>query len=125
MIVTPDTPTMYRRVGGGAAIKVVVDQLYTWILLDEELAPYFAGVAVESLKRHMAALLAQVLGGPQEYGGRDLTEAHRTLAITPAHYARVVDLALAALFLAHAPRDIVAAVEETLIAVRPQVLGAA
>ena len=34
----------------------------------------------------------------------------------------VVDLALAALFLAHAPRDIVAAVEDTLSAVKPDIV---
>ncbi|WP_327001511.1 group 1 truncated hemoglobin [Dactylosporangium sp. NBC_01737] len=114
--------SMYSRVGGGPAVKHVVDQLYTWILSDEELSPYFATVTVESLKRHMAALLAQVLGGPAEYGGRELGEAHRGLGITDAHYTRVVDLALAALFLAHAPRDIVAAVEDTLSAVKADIV---
>jgi hemoglobin len=116
--------TMYVRVGGGPAIKQVVDQLYTWILADDQLSPYFERVTVESLKRHMAALLAQVLGGPAEYGGRDLGFAHTGLNITPEHYTRVVDLALASLFLAHAPREIVTAVEETLEAVRPQIVGA-
>ncbi|GAB3839269.1 hypothetical protein GCM10027610_044700 [Dactylosporangium cerinum] len=115
---------MYARVGGGPAIKHVVDQLYTWILTDKELSPYFATVTVESLKRHMAALLAQVLGGPADYDGRSLLDAHRGLAITDAHYTRVVDLALAALFLAHAPRDVVAAVEDTLAAVKPDIVAA-
>ena len=115
--------SMYSRVGGGPAIKQVVDQVYTWILVDEQLSPYFAGVTVESLKRHMAALLAQVLGGPQEYTGRELGESHRGLGITGAHYTRVVDLVLAALFLAHAPRDVVAAVEETLAAVKADIVA--
>lgn len=115
--------SMYARVGGGPAIKHVVDQLYTWILTDEELSPYFERVTVESLKRHMAALLAQVLGGPAEYTGRELGESHRGFGITDAHYTRVVDLALAALFLAHAPRDVVAAVEDTLLSVKPDILG--
>lgn len=115
---------MYSRVRGGPAIKQVVHQLYAWILADEQLNPYFEGVTAESLKRHMAALLAQVLGGPQEHGGRDLGEAHHGLGITDEHYTRVVDLALAALFLAHAPRDVVAAVEDTLTSVRPQIVTA-
>jgi hemoglobin len=114
---------MYSRAGGGPAIKHVVDQLYTWILTDEELSPYFADVTVEAVKRHMAALLAQVLGGPAEYTGRELGESHRGLGITDAHYTRVVDLALAALLLAHAPRDIVAAVEDTLLAVRADIVA--
>jgi hemoglobin len=114
--------SMYSRVGGGPAIKHVVDQLYTWILTDDELSPYFATVTVESVKRHMAALLAQVLGGPAEYTGRELGESHRALAITDAHYTRVVDLALAALVLAHAPRDVVAAVEDTLASVRADIV---
>src|SRR5260370_42119301 len=55
--------TMYVQVGGGPAIKQVVDQLYTWILADEQLSPYFARATAASLKRHMATLLAQVLRG--------------------------------------------------------------
>jgi hemoglobin len=114
---------MYTRVGGGPAIKQVVDLLYTWILADEQLSPYFEHVTVHELKRHMAALLAQVLGGPQEYGGRELGPAHEGLNITPEHYTRVTDYALAALLFAHAPRDVVAAVEDTLGAVRPQIVA--
>ncbi|MEU7866854.1 group 1 truncated hemoglobin [Dactylosporangium sp. NPDC049140] len=118
------TTTMYARVGGGPAVKQVVDLLYTWILADEQLGPYFEDVTVHELKRHMAALLAQVLGGPQEYGGRELGPAHDGLHITDEHYTRVVDLALAALFKAHAPRDVVAAVEDTLNAVRAEIVTA-
>ena len=117
------TASMYDRIGGGPAVRDVVEQLYEWILADKQLLPYFDGVDISRVKRHMAALLSQVLGGPQAYAGGDLGAAHSRLAVTPEHYGRVVDLAAAALLLAHAPRDVVAAVEGVLEATRPQIVG--
>lgn len=115
---------MYERVGGGPAVRQVVDQLYGWIMIDEQLRPYFDGVALGTVKGHMAALLSQVLGGPSGYTGRDLAEAHRPLNVTDPHYTRVADLAAAALLLAHAPRDIVEAVASTLEQLRTEIVAA-
>src|SRR6266496_3150092 len=113
--------SMYDRVGGGPAIREVVDRLYGWILADGELRPYFNGVEIPRVKRHMAALLAHVLGGPEPYTGPDLAVAHKTLGVTPGHYARVVDLAVASLLVSHAPRDVVTAVEGVLVQTEPQI----
>jgi hemoglobin len=118
--------SMYDRIGGGPTIRDVVERLYDWILADVYLQPYFDGVDISRVKRHMAAVLTEVLGGPGPYLGPDLGEAHRRLGVTAEHYARVVDLAVAALLVAHVPRDVVAVVEvalektQTQIAVGPE-----
>ena len=113
--------SMYDGIGGAPAIRGVVDQLYVWILADEQLQPYFDGVEIARVKRHMAALLSDVLGGPTPYTGPDLGEAHSKLGVTSEHYDRVVDLAAAALLLAHVPRDVLAAVEGVLAQTKPQI----
>jgi hemoglobin len=83
---TPTTPeSHYDRVGGQPAIREVVEQFYARVLADEELAPYFVDADVTQVKRHQVLLLSQVLGGPAEYDGRDLGEAHRGLGITSDH----------------------------------------
>ncbi|ETK31859.1 group I truncated hemoglobin [Microbispora sp. ATCC PTA-5024] len=79
----------YEQVGGAPAVRTVVDGFYVRVLDDADLRPYFAGVDMPRLKRHMVVLLCSVLGGPEPYEGRDLAEAHRGMGITPEHYAKV------------------------------------
>ncbi|NJC67963.1 group 1 truncated hemoglobin [Planosporangium flavigriseum] len=113
---------MYERIGGAETVRSVVDRLYVLVIEDERLRGYFDNVDLASQKRHMAALLSQVLGGPKAYGGRDLAEAHAPLRITAEHYALVGDYLTAALLIAHAPRDVIDAVGEVLAASRGQIV---
>jgi hemoglobin len=114
---------MYDRVGGADAVRSVVERLYVLIIEDQRLRAYFDNVDLPSQKRHMAALLSQVLGGPKEYDGRDLASAHAPLHITAEHYALVGDYLTAALLIAHAPRDVVDAVGEVLAASSSQIVA--
>jgi hemoglobin len=120
--VTDTQATMYERLGGGPVIRTIVDRLYAWIARDDELwIPYFQRVQLQTLKAHMVRLLTKVLDGPDSYSGRALKDAHAHLHITPEHYDRVADYVLASLLVAHAPRDILAAVEALLLELRPQI----
>jgi hemoglobin len=92
----------YDRIGGAAAVREAVERFYARVLDDTELQPYFADANVAGIKRHQVLLLSQVLGGPAEYEGRDLGEAHRALGITESHDDRVVGH-LVAVFTASAP----------------------
>lgn len=116
--------SMYERVGGGPAVRLVVHKLYQLILADDQLQPYFQGVSLERLEGHMADLIAQTLGGPESYTGGELAVVHADLKITGAHYDRVADYVAAALLIAHAPRDIVAAVGDVLGGLKDQIVAA-
>jgi hemoglobin len=116
-------PSMYERIGGAGTVRSVVERLYALILEDEQLRSYFDNVDLPSQRRHMAALLSQVLGGPAGYDGRDLAEAHAPLDITAEHYARVGDYLTAALLIAHAPRDVVDAAADVLTAAQSQIVS--
>lgn len=115
--------TYYQRIGGAPAIHEAVRQLYERILSDGELTPYFADVDVERVKQHMTLLLTKVLGGPDEYLGRDLDEAHAGLGITGAHYDRVADHLSAVLRGLGVDEDIRSAVAATVAAVRDQIVS--
>jgi hemoglobin len=80
------TVSLFDRIGGQPAVATAVDALYRAILGDPRLAGYFKDVDVALLKRHMVALLSQVLGGPEDYRGRALRAAHAGLGITGAGY---------------------------------------
>ena len=80
----------YAAIGGGPAVKQAVDRFYERVFADEQLVPYFTGVDETQLKKHQAALVAQVLGGPAQYEGRELAHAHTHLGVTGPHFDRVV-----------------------------------
>src|SRR5438552_2795339 len=80
------TTTLYERLGGGAAIRSVVDRFYQLVLADDELRPYFAGTDLTALRRHQALFVSQVTGGPAAYAGRDMAVAHAGLGIDDAAF---------------------------------------
>ncbi len=116
-------PSHYERIGGGPAIRTVVDRFYRLVLDDEELRPYFE-VDMARLKRHQAALLTQVLGGPAGYQGRDLGKAHAGLAITGAHYRKVVNYLTGVLWITQVPSDVISDVAGVLASAEAQIVGA-
>lgn len=114
---------MYDRVGGAPAIREAVDRFYRRLLDDPELAGYFEG-DLTGLKRHQAALLTQVLGGPVQYEGRDLTEAHASLAVSKAHFQRVVFYLVGTLWELGAPMDVIMATGETVASLESHIVTA-
>ena len=94
----------YDVVGGGPAVSAVVNDFYERVLGDPQLAPYFEGVDLARLKRHQ--VLLQVLGGPADYDGRPLDQAHAGLGISHDDLAAVASHLVAAMREAGVPEDI-------------------
>ena len=73
-------------------MQLVTSAFYRRVLIDDLLAPYFAGVDMDRQVVMLAEFLAMAFGGPHAYTGRDLRTAHAGLAgLTDAHFDRVVD----------------------------------
>jgi len=120
----PITESPYDRIGGQPSVSEAVERLYQLILGDPELAPYFAGVEMSDLKKHMVSLLTKVLGGPDSYTGRDLTLAHQNLHVTSEHFFVVTVYLLSVLQDLGVPLDIRRAVGTVLASVQPLVITA-
>jgi hemoglobin len=112
----------YDAVGGAAAVKVVVEDFYQRVLGDQQLAHYFEGVDMPALKRHQALLVGQVLGGPPDYDGRSLREAHQGLGITKPHFDLVVTHLAGALKDAGVPDDIIGRAGAAVAATEPDIV---
>lgn len=78
--------TLYDRIGGEAAVCAAVDRFYERVLADPELQGFFTSVAMPRLKSHQFAFLSQVLGGPRQYSGTSMRDAHCRLAIEQRHF---------------------------------------
>jgi hemoglobin len=89
--------TLYDRLGGDAAVEVVVDDFYDRVLADDRVNHHFEGVEMDALKAHQRAFIASAAGGPVEYEGRDMAAAHAHLGITDEEFGIVAEHLSAAL----------------------------
>jgi hemoglobin len=112
----------YERIGGASSVKAAVELFYEKVLADPELAGYFTDVDMVGQRRHLALMLTVVLGGPNEYAGRGLAEAHKPLNIPVAHYAKVGAHLITTLTELGVPADVLAHVQAVLGEVQDQVV---
>jgi hemoglobin len=114
----------YDAIGGGPAVSAVVNDFYVRVLEDPQLAPYFEGVDIPRLKRHQVLLVTQVLGGPANYDGRALDEAHEHLDVDHDDFAAVASHLTAAMNAAGVPEDIVIRAIAAVSATEPDIVKA-
>lgn len=85
----PET-ALYARIGGALGVDTLIAAFYRRVLADPLLAPVFAHVPMDKLRRMQHEFFAAALGGPVEYTGRPIAEAHHHLHLQLAHYQRFV-----------------------------------
>lgn len=115
--------SLYERLGGREAIEAVVDEFYDRVLADPQLAPYFADVDMTRQRAHQTAFIAAVTGGPAEYDGDDMREAHAHLDLSESDFGAVaghLDDALAECGVADEDRE---TVRSEVASLKPAVLG--
>ena len=69
--------TLYERLGGAAAINAVVEGMYAKIFSDEELSGFFKKTDKSHQKEMQAKFLTFALGGPSNYNGKNMKDAHK------------------------------------------------
>lgn len=116
------TLTDYEAIGGGPAVKAVVEDFYRRVLQDAQLTRFFAGVDLHRLKRHQAMMVTRVLGGPDGYTGRSLRDAHNGLGITAADFGRVVGHLADALQHAGVPAEVTARATALVRETKPEIV---
>lgn len=116
--------THFELIGGTPAVKEAVSRFYDRLLADPDLAGYFSGVDLPTLKRHQVEMISMVLGGPSNYTGRDLGTAHADLHIDATAFGKVGDHLVAVLRELGVPEHVVESVVATLTSVAPQIVTA-
>ncbi|WP_236791356.1 group 1 truncated hemoglobin [Amycolatopsis sp. GM8] len=108
--------SIYDRIGGQEALSAVVEDFYTRVLADAELAPFFAGANMNRLKGKQVEFFAGALGGPDQYTGLNMREAHRGRGIGQPQFDRVATLLTVSLLEAGVPKELV---DQIIAAVAP------
>ncbi len=73
------TTSLYERLGGEAAVNAAVDIFYRKVLADPSISDFFDTTDMEEQRTKQKAFLSMAFGGPDEYSGKDLREAHAPL----------------------------------------------
>ena len=123
----PTPASIYERIGGEAAILAAVDLFYRKVLADDLTKPFFTALDMAAQSRKQVAFMTWALGGPTEYRGRPLREAHANLVrekgLTDAHFDRVAELLAATLRELGVAPNLVDEAMATVGSVRGEVLG--
>jgi hemoglobin len=112
----------YERIGGGPAVRQVVDRFYELIMDDDQLVGFFENTEMAQLKRHQVLLISQVLGGPANYDGRDLQQAHAGMDIARQDYLKVVSYLVQTMVEAGVDPAVIGRVGEALAATERDVV---
>ncbi|MDP6579499.1 MAG: group 1 truncated hemoglobin [Vicinamibacterales bacterium] len=88
---TDAQPSLYGRLGGKDAINAAVDIFYEKVLADERLRQFFDGVDMAEQRGKQKKFLAYAFGGPVNYTGKDMREAHKHLNLRDEHFGAVAE----------------------------------
>ena len=90
----PSPPTLYQRLGGREAIKLVVDDFVANLAADPRVNQRFKaldGGQVAKLQTNLADQICDATGGPCAYLGKDMKAAHAGMGITEAEWNATVE----------------------------------
>lgn len=85
--------SLHTALGGDAGLDKIVQGMYTRILADRELAPFFARMDMSRQHAKFRAFLHTLSGGPAQRSGIELRAAHSRAVetgLTPGHVDRFV-----------------------------------
>lgn len=115
--------TIYEKYGGFATVSALVHDFYERVLDSDTLARYFATTNMKRLIKHQVDFFCHVLGGPNNYTGRDIAAAHARAGITEDAFDEVAELLRETLEDAGVEADDVAAVMTVVLGTRSAVVS--
>jgi hemoglobin len=115
--------TMQERLGGAAALAGIVETFYALALADPTLAPVFARVDLDTLRRHQAHFLGFVLGTDDPGTSTRMQHAHAGLEITPRQFTAMAQHLTTALVRAGIPAGLVREIAGHVERLRDDIVG--
>jgi hemoglobin len=118
--------SLYDQLGGEQAITATVGMFYEKIMNDGELAPFFEGLDMNKQINKQIAFMTMAFGGPHDYDGRALREAHsRLVAKGLGHdqFVRVAGHLQSTLETLEVPADLIGRVMTIVGSTENEVLG--
>lgn len=83
--------TLYERLGGQPAVEAVVKDFAGRVLADERVNKKFAKSNADRLVKNLIDFVCAATGGPCEYKGLSMKEAHKNMAVTEGEFKALVE----------------------------------
>jgi hemoglobin len=116
--------SLFDQIGGSPAMRAAVEDFYRRVIADPALQPYFTNVDLARLEAHQRSFLAAALGGPGEYRGRSMADAHADLGITDTDFDTVVGHLVETLTALAVPAELIGTIGQTLLPLKDQIVTA-
>lgn len=116
--------TLYERLGGEESIEAVVDRFYGHVMADDLVNGYFEDVDMQRQIAHQTQFISSVTGGPVEYTGEDMREAHEGMGINEAEFDAIAKHLNTALKEFDVPEDERESVLEEIASYQDAIVGA-
>jgi len=114
---------LYRALGGTDGITKVVDAALAEIHGDLRINIFFEKTDMADLRRLLIEQICAATGGPCEYTGRSMEEAHSGLNLSDADFDAFVEDLVRAMDSQKVPKDLQKQLLGLLGPMRPQVVG--
>ncbi len=82
---------LYERIGGEPAVDKAVELFYDKVIADDRIAGYFDNLDMVAQANKQKKFLTMVFGGPSDYSGLDMRNAHISLGLGEEHFNAVVE----------------------------------
>lgn len=83
--------SIFDKLGGAPAIDAAVDIFYRKVLADDRISHFFDTIDMENQHAKQKAFLTMAFGGPNNYTGKDMREAHKHMNLTEVHFTAVAE----------------------------------
>ncbi len=118
--------SLFEKIGGEAAVDAAVDIFYRKVLTDSSIAKFFDTVDMDKQIAKQKSFLTMAFGGPNEYSGKDMREAHAPLVekgLNESHFNAVAGHLQATLEELKVPAELIAEVMAIAASTHDDVLG--
>jgi hemoglobin len=118
--------SLYKRLGGAAAVKAATELFYQKVLADERINHFFDGIDIDKQIAKQKAFLTLAFGGPNKYNGKSLTAGHEhlvTQGLNDSHFDAVIENLGATLIELGVPEELIGEAATIAESVRADVLG--
>ena len=118
--------SLFESLGGAGAVDAAVDIFYRKVLSDDSISGFFDTTDMDDQRAKQKSFLTMAFGGPNEYTGKDMREAHAPLVekgLNDSHFDAVAGHLQATLEELKVPADLIAQVMAIAGSTRDDVLN--
>lgn len=115
--------SVFEKIGGAPAVDAAVDIFYRKVLSDDRISEFFDTVDMEAQHAKQKAFLTMAFGGPNEYTGKDMREAHKHMNLTEEHFTAVAECLVGTLQELSVPQELIDEVVTIAVSVKDDVLN--